>query len=66
MMRYRVYMHGHSMTASYSGYVDVWADDEEDAEYRAKRKLTGPMGTFSDWSPSMFHVTKIECIGGGD
>jgi len=64
-MVYRVHMNGHSMTASYSGYVDVWADNEEDAEYRAKRKLTGPMGTFRDWSPSMFHTTKIKCIGGG-
>lgn len=64
MNRYRVYMYGHSMTASYSGYVDVWVDNEEDAEHRAKRKLTGPRGTFSDWSSSMFHVTKVECIGG--
>ena len=58
-------MFGHSMTASYDGYVDVNAVDEEDAEYKAKRKLTGPRGTFFDWSSSMFHVTKIECIGGG-
>lgn len=63
-MMYRAYMNGHSMTASYSGYVDVRADDEQDAEYRAKRELTGLVGTFSDWSPSMFQVTKIECIGG--
>ncbi len=65
MANYRVNMYGHSMTASYSGYVDVWADSEENAERRAKRKLTGPGGTFSDWAPSMFHVTKIERIGDG-
>ena len=63
-MLYRVYLFGRSMTASYDGYVDVWADNEEDAEYRAKRKLTGPSGAFYDWSPSMFRVTKIECLGG--
>lgn len=61
-MNYRVWLYGSSMTASYDGYVDVFADDEEDAEYKAKRKLTGPRGTFSDWSPSMFRVTKIERI----
>lgn len=64
LLDYRVHMYGRSMTASYSGCVDVRAHDEKDAEYRAKRKLTGPRGTFSDWSPSMFHVSKIECIGG--
>ena len=64
MMLYRVHMFGRSMTANYSGYIDVSADDEEDAERRAKRKLTGPRGTFFDWSPSMFRVAKIECIGG--
>lgn len=63
-MLYRVYMYGQSMTANYNGYVDVRAEDEEDAEYRAKRELTRPGGTFFDWSPSMFRVTKIECIGG--
>lgn len=47
-MSFRVWMHGRSMTASYDGYVDVFADDEEDAEYKAKRKLTGPNGTFFD------------------
>jgi hypothetical protein len=50
------------MAARYDGYVDVFADSEEDAEYKAKRKLTGPNGSFFDWSPSMFHVTKIERI----
>lgn len=52
------------MSASYDGYVDVIADDEEAAEKRAKRELTKPTGTFSDWTPSMFVVTKIECTGG--
>lgn len=63
-MLYRVFMFGHSMTANYSGHVDVQAGNEEDAERRAKRKLTRPGGTFWDWSPAMFQVTKIECIGG--
>lgn len=61
-MMYRVWLVGRSMSASYDGYVDVLADDEEDAEYKAKKKLTGPRGAFFDWSPSMFHVTKIEII----
>lgn len=61
-MKYRVWMVGRSMAARYDGYVDVFADSEEDAEYKAKRKLTGPNGSFFDWSPSMFHVTKIERI----
>lgn len=61
-MKYRVWLYGSSMSASYDGYVDVAADDEEDAEYKAKRKLTGPGGSFFDWSPSMFRVTKIERI----
>lgn len=60
LVRYRVWMHGSSMTASYDGYVDVFAENEEDAEYRAKRKLTSPSGSFSDWSSSMFRVQKIE------
>jgi hypothetical protein len=51
------------MTASYDGYVDVYADNEGDAVYKAKRQLTGPAGTFSDWSPSMFKVKKVECKG---
>lgn len=54
------------MSASYDGYVDVIADDEEAAEKRAKRELTKPTGTFSDWTPSMFVVTEIECTGGGE
>jgi hypothetical protein len=57
---YRVWLNGHSMTASYDGYVDVVADDEDDAEYRAKRELTKPTGTFFDWSPSMFTLDHIE------
>lgn len=62
-MIYKVYLFGRSMTASYSGCVEVNANDEEDAERKAKRKLTSPNGTFWDWSPSMFRVTKIECKG---
>jgi len=51
------------MTASYDGYVDVVADNEEEAAYKAKRELTKPTGSFSDWSPSMWKVDKIECKG---
>lgn len=62
-MKYRVWMRGSSMTASYDGYVDVIADNEEDAARKARRELTKPTGTFSDWSPSMFKAYKIECRG---
>lgn len=58
--KYRVWLRGHSMTASYNGYVDVWAEDEADAVFRAKRQLTRPDGTFSDWAPSMFKAEKVE------
>jgi hypothetical protein len=58
--KYRVWLHGSSMTASYDGYVDVLADDEGDAEDRALTKLTSKNGSFSDWSRSMFRVDKIE------
>lgn len=61
-MRFRVWMRGHSMTASYDGYVDVVADDDEEAERRAKRELTKPTGAFFDWSPSMFSVYKMEVL----
>lgn len=60
LKRYRVWLIGSSLTASYDGYVDVWADDDEDAEYRAKARLTGPGGTFSDWSPGMFKTQRVE------
>lgn len=61
-MIFRVWMRGHSMTASYDGYVDVVADNDEEAERKAKRELTRPTGTFSDWSPSMFSVYKMEVL----
>ena len=57
---YRVWLRGSSMTATYDGYVDVDATDEEGASFRAKRKLTGPGGAFSDWGPSMFKTEKVE------
>lgn len=60
MKKYRVWLRGRSMTASYDGYVDVWADDEDDAVFRAKRELTRPGGTFFDWGPSMFTAEKVE------
>lgn len=60
--KYRVWLDGSSMSARYDGYVDVVAEDEEDAKYRAKRELTKPNGTFHDWSPSMFRVTKVERV----
>ena len=62
LKKYRVWLIGSSMTAAYDGYVDVFAEDEEDAGYRAKRELTKPRGVFSDWSPSMFKLKKVERI----
>ena len=50
------------MTAHYDGYVDVIAENEEDAEYVAKRRLTNPSGVFRDWSRSMFRTEKVERI----
>ena len=63
MKKFRVWLYGSSMTATYDGYVDVIVENEEQAVYEAKRKLTYKGGTFSDWSPSMFRVTKIEYKG---
>jgi hypothetical protein len=63
---YRVYLHGHSMTASYDGYVDVVAVDEDEAVATAKRRLTQRGGTFGDWSPSMFRATRVERRGDGE
>ena len=60
LKQYRVWLTGRSMSASYDGYVDVLAEDEEAAEYRAKRELTRPGGTFSDWTRSMFKTEKVE------
>lgn len=60
MNKNRVWLRGRSMTVSYDGYVDVWAEDEDNAVFRAKRELTKPTGTFSDWGPSMFTVDKVE------
>lgn len=57
MNKYRVWLHGSSMTASYDGHVDVWASDEADAKEKALKKLTS--GSFFDWSRSMFKVLKI-------
>ena len=62
LQRYRVWLIGSSMTAHYDGYVDVIAENEEDAEYVAKRRLTNPSGVFRDWSRSMFRTEKIERI----
>jgi hypothetical protein len=61
-MRYRVWLHGSSMTASYDGHVDVNAEDAEDAKDKALTKLTAKNGTFFDWSKSMFKVDKVEQI----
>jgi len=60
LIRYRVWLDGKSMTARYNGYVDVVAENEDDAAYKAKRKLTRPGGTFSDGGPSMFTTVKVE------
>jgi len=58
--KYRVWLHGSSMIASYDGHVDVWAYDEADAADKALKKLTSKDGSFSDWSRSMFKVDKVE------
>lgn len=60
--QYRVWLNGSSMTASYDGYVDVFAYDEADAEDKALKKLTSKNGSFFDWSRSMFKVNKVERI----
>jgi len=57
--KYRVWLRGSSMIASYDGYVDVSASDEADAKNKALKKLTSKDGSFFDWSPSMFKVLKI-------
>lgn len=62
MDKYKVYLHGASMTASYDCPVNVFADNETDAIFKAKRKLTNPNGTFSDWIPSMFKATHVEKV----
>ena len=62
-MKYRVWMIGRSMSATYDGYVDVHAENEEEAIFRAKRDLTKPSGAFFDWAPWMFRVQRIECLG---
>lgn len=58
--KYRVWLHGSSMIASYDGHVNVWAYDEADAKDKALKKLTSKNGSFSDWSRSMFKVDKVE------
>jgi hypothetical protein len=58
--KFRVWLIGKSMTASYDGYVDVVAEDEEEAESRAKRELTKPSAPFFVWGPSMFKTVKVE------
>lgn len=59
-MNYRVWLYGRSMSASYDGYVDVTADNDEEAVSKAKRTLTKPTGTFRDWSPQMFRAYRVE------
>lgn len=61
-MIFRVWLHGSSMTASYNGYVDVNANDINDAKDKALTKLTCANGTFSDWSKDMFRVDKVETL----
>lgn len=55
-MRFQVWMRGRSLIASYDVYVDVVADNDEEAAQRAKREPTKPTGAFFNWSPSMFSV----------
>lgn len=59
MKKYRVHMRGHSMTANYEGYVDIYAEDNDDAPFQAKHKLTKRGGAFSGWSPDMFEVLQV-------
>jgi hypothetical protein len=40
--RFRVRMHGSSMSASYTGTVDVWASDSDDAIERAYHGFLNP------------------------
>jgi hypothetical protein len=59
--RYKVRMHGSSMSASYTGTADVWASDSDDAIERAFHELLNARtGTFSDWGPIMFRVLGVE------
>ena len=60
--KYRVWLHGSSMTATYYGHVDIWTYDVTDAENKALKKLTSKNGSFFDWSPSMFKIDRIEIL----
>lgn len=59
--RYKVRMHGSSMSASYTGTVDIWASDSDDAIERACHELLNARtGIFNDWARSMFRVLGVE------
>jgi hypothetical protein len=59
--RYRVWMRSTpGFYEQYSGKVDVWAEDEEQAEERAFQELR--RGAFPDRGRTMWRVEKIEVI----
>jgi hypothetical protein len=64
MKKYEVWLKSvPGMYAQYSGKVDVYASDEEDAVERAFDKLR--RGAFSDRSRSMWRVTEVKCVEWG-
>jgi hypothetical protein len=61
-MTYRVYLKSKAgMWARYSGYVDVNAGDERDAEFAAKAKLRRT--SFPDRPMDGWITERIECRG---
>lgn len=63
MNRFRVFLRSTpGFMAQYSGYVDVWADDETDAIDLALIKLK--RGSFPERSRSCWRVDKVERLWG--
>jgi hypothetical protein len=46
----------------YDGYVDVWAENAENAVDIAIRKLAGPNGTFPERGYAAWNVKRVESI----
>lgn len=62
MKKYNVWMRSTpGPYEQYSGKVDVFADDEEQAIDRAHWKLKN--GAFFDRNRNMWRVEKVECVG---
>lgn len=63
MKRYRVWVHirGSVVKSSQDGYIDVWADDEDDAFIRAIRQAR----TSAHWDSPVdaFRLVRVEVIG---